>query len=398
MLDPMRSPRRRSHRRLKAIVPVVGISVVLVLSACSSGKSSTKTTNGATGATTGTGNSAIAGAQADFDRVTGAYKFTPPGEAVTVGDSLKGKSIWKIDFIPIPIIQAFTTIDKSIAEQFGATFHSCNANAQAAAAAACISQALNAHADVIITDAMPAQLAGPSIQKIKDSGTKLLYADVGYTGDAMTPNYSEFATDQRASARDAADGLIVKLNGKANILAFYISDIPENVAATQAADGSAGEVKKNCPSCTFDSVGLASPDITNWAAKIGAALIAHPNANAVLAEVDPMVSAVLQAVKTTGRKMTIVSGSSAPTGLAAVKSGQLYMEVGTPVILTAYAQMDQVIRMVLGKTPLTKYPNATHGFTTDTAQSLTINNDTYVTGAWYNIDPKSLYDANWGVS
>jgi ABC-type sugar transport system substrate-binding protein len=397
MLDPTRSPRHRTHRILRILVPAVGITAALILSACSSSKS-TNNTNGGGSTTSGGTNSAIAGAKANFDRVTGPYNFTPPGDPVVVGTSLKGKSIWKIDFIPIPIIQAFTTIDMGIAQQFGATFHSCNANAQAAAAAACITQALNAHADVIITDAMPAQLAGPSIQKIKDSGTKLLYADVGYTGDAMTPNYAEFATDQRASARDAADGLIVKLNGKANILAFYISDIPENVAATQAADGSAGEVKKNCPSCSFDSVGLASPDIANWAAKIGAALIAHPNVNAILAEVDPMVTAVLQAIKTTGRKVTVVSGSSAPTGLAAVKKGDLYMEVGTPVILTAYAQMDQVIRMVLGKTPITKYPNATHGFTTDTAQSLTIDQPTYVTGQWYNIDPKTLYDKNWGVS
>jgi ribose transport system substrate-binding protein len=352
-------------------------------------------TNGATtGSSSGTSeiDSLLAKAQAPIS-------FTPPGEQLDVGTSLKGKSVWYVQITSTPQLEVYAQALKDASAVLGIEFHSCNAQATPTGAAACLNQAGDAGAAAVIGESISTKLAGPALQRLNDKGIPVVYADNGPPSIPDAPKESKLlsyvTSDQDETNKLAVLSLIQAKNGEANILFPY----PHGVQIADAAVTSVQQaVTQYCPKCTFTPLQLDLTAPQNWASAISAALLRDPDINAIAEFSDSFDTATLQGLRTAGKKLPVVSGSAKLAGLQNVASGAVLADPGTSSYTQGWAYMDQAIRMILGKDPVPNYMLPVRLFVQSNVSGLTLTPDAYGTGDWFGLDAKALYTKNWGVS
>jgi len=307
--------------------------------------------------------------------------------------------MWYITLLAIPLIQSEEANAQALATKLGMTFNSCNANATATGASACLTQAVNAHADVIVTDGIPQALGGTGYQAVEQAGIPLVTAEEQLSMPTGL-KYAYFSPDSNQVMRSVADALIVKLHGKANILMPYLSDLPNASNAAVGPQGAQAEVKKNCPGCHFYPVALATPQAANWAAQIGAALEQHPDANAIFPEVDPMLQPTQQAVQTAGKSgsLTVAEGAAGPSGIQGIQGGTIaYASSNSPALGGAIV-MDQVVHMLLQKKPVSSYTTPIRLFYSGNVKGLKPTVSAYNTSQWWGLDSTAIMLKHWGKS
>ncbi len=341
------SPRRVNGAHGLAFGGLAAVAAV-ALAACSSSTTTTPSTSSNTVSA-----ATLTGLKAKIATAETAPVWTAPGPAVSAS-VLKGKSL-----LVMPInseIDACNTQAqdfKALGAQLGAHvtyFSDAGVPTQWVTG---IEDAVSAHdaAIAMLCGIIPGAVA-PQLAAATKAGIKIV--DGNYN---ETNNYAgldgETAVNTAQSVANDVDYAITQLDGKP-LHAIVVSSTsviqgPDAMAAASSA------VKAACPKvCTVDEdINIPVQDWTTSTAQsdMSSALLAHPNANAVIVAFDGIVPGVLPAIESahrTGLKIYTWGGSRSIEELMLKPNSYIAADPGPDEDWDAYEAMDQVIRLLGG--------------------------------------------------
>lgn len=262
-------------------------------------------------------------------------------------------------------------------------------------------QAIAAKANAIVLVGMDCNQAAGGMQAAADAGIPVIgdysfdcKSGAKFTDTVkMTSKYPEISDWLKAWGAAKADWLIQATNAKAQVIHSLATDSPTLYLPEQ---GFEAELAAKCPDCKIvETISYSNQDLTSGAykQKFSAALVAHPEANAVAVSLDALLLAgnIPAAIASTGRKMTVVGGEGLPPVVEMVKAGAVGAEVGFDTPWQGYAIVDTVNRVLQGEPSV---PQGIGWQIFDAKRNLPTNPAGYTT----SVDYVSGYKKLWGVS
>jgi ribose transport system substrate-binding protein len=398
---------RNTSIRRRAVVPLAGIAIACALSACGSNASSANGNSGsgksASASAAGTSGASTSAASADLNAALEAdYKGTftaPPTSAPT---PKAHANVWVVPcgkVIPGCEVPAEGAVEAGKALGWKMTIAD-GALGVGDGYSVAIRQAVAAKADAIIVAGIDCDYAKGGLRAAKDAGIPTInfggFDCAGtplYTASLeMSDKYPSWGDFLKAWGAAKARWLIKATGGKAKVINTFATDTKD---IQYPSEGFADELKKDCPGCSIvDTVKFRVPDLAGPLAQMfSAAMLAHPEANAVNSTFDSVIlaGAMPQAIAATGRKMTIIGGEGLAPGISLVHAGQVGAEVGWDDVWAGWAAIDTTIRVLDGKGPV---PEGLGWQTVDAGHNLPAAGKGYTVG----FDYRSAYKAAWGIS
>lgn len=353
-------------------------ALALIIAACSSAS----TGGGGTSAGSSSGDSpGLAAAQKAVAAaaVAPSGQLKPPGPAFNAG-KVKGDSIWVV--APLSIAFNVYNIDglKQAAAVAGVHVHTCDGQAELPTTAACISEAIAAHANLIMTESvLPQSLAVP-IGRAKAAGIPVVAveaADPGPIPANFPPGVVAMVNQCHACAgRLMADMAIVLTKGHVNGTILWPA-ASSGIGIPQI-DGIKQTFSKLCPSCNIRVIDSPIPE---WATQLGsttsATLAANPDTNVLLPLYDGMVPYMTSAVagaQTSGGPPKITSYNATPSAMQELaRGGPVAGEVGSNAVEWGWYWADQAFRVLAGVQPVTNEGPPIRVFTSANIKSINVS-------------------------
>ncbi|MCW2527186.1 MAG: monosaccharide transporter substrate-binding protein family [Pseudonocardiales bacterium] len=202
--------------------------------------------------------------------------------------------------------------------------------------------AFSRNPQAIITIALPTQQIQDRLAKAKQKGIVTIAAvDVPPAAGVTADAYVSFP--QSLMQGVLAYEEIARTNGRAK--SIVLTD-PAYVTTADAMDEYVN-VMKTCAGCSVyrgNYLVADSSDAGKVAAVITGALNSHPDATTLDVPFSIGLPAVIQAVKATGRKITVITKDGDTTGIQAVASGGIFAVGGSSMNWAGWASVDQVVR------------------------------------------------------
>jgi ribose transport system substrate-binding protein len=397
----------RARRRAPLALLVIACTGALVAtSACSSSKSSAgstgsaastvATSSGSSGSTAGGG---VAAAAAELAKYTAVPTFTAPGPSIDIS-SLKGKTVYSImQSSSNPFLAATESAQKALADKLGIDYVQYTTQGTPAEWIRGINQAIAVKASAILLDALDPRLVAPQVAAAKAAGIPVVSAqfyDLSQVSSASSDLAAVRADNFTEAAKLEADQAIKDTNGQADVV---VVENEEQLSTLAMLTSLKAEFAANCPACKVKYINVPSSD---WATKIQtevqSAIVADPGVNYVIPIYDPMSQFVIPAITATSKtnKIHIATFNGIPAVLALVASGpDVKMDVGENMEWLAYANLDEIFRVMLGQPALTNEKTALRVFTTDNIAD-TGNPPAFNKG--FGTDYTTGYSALWGAS
>ena len=227
-----------------------------------------------------------------------------------------------------------------------------------------INQALVAHADAIVLIAIDCDLVKPALQEAKTAGVPVIDSD-GYDctdpsqggGPSLVIN-SDIGGSPTAGAeadgKALADYAAAQSNGTGQFIVPTQPDFHVEVVELAAFEN---EFKQVCSGCKIAAeVPIISADLASGAAtsKFSSALLQHPSATYVAALLDPQLTYVTDALRTSGKHLPVLTVGGSAADLQLVKNGTIQGLMASDLDLGAWITADTVVR-TLAKASLVKY-------------------------------------------
>ncbi len=337
-------------RRAGLGICCLAAATALVAAGCGSSNTSTastpKSSSGVSAATISSLKTKIAAAEK-------VPTWTAPGPAASAS-VLKGKSL-----LVMPVnsqIDACNTQAqdfKTLGTQLGAHVTYFSDSGVPTQWVTGIQDAISAHdsAIALLCGIIPGAV-GPQLAAATKAGIKIVDGNYNETSD-YTGLDGETAVDTAQSLQNDVDYAITQLDGKPlHAILVTSTSIIQGPASMTAVSGA---VKAACPSvCTLDET--VNVPIQNWAtatqSDVSSALLAHPDANAVIVAFDGMTPFVLPAVESAhraGLKIYTWGGGRPIEEMMLKANSYVAADPGPDEDWDAYEAMDQVIRLLDGK-------------------------------------------------
>ena len=154
------------------------------------------------------------------------------------------------------------------------------------------------------------------------------------------------------------------------------------------------------PSCGIAETEFTTANLDKLSTSISAALVSHPNTNAIIVPVDSFVPPVLQGIQAAkfAGKVKVHSSSSDLAGLQRVTDGQQASDLGTPVLFEGWKFANAMEQLMAGQQVEKGSEFVTRAFTKDNVGSLTLDAKTYLTDDWFGGGAyKQAFLSAWGV-
>ena len=232
-----------------------------------------------------------------------------------------------------------------------------------------INQAIAVKASAILLDALDPRLVAPQVAAAKAAGIPVVSAqffDLSQVSTASSDLAAVRADNFTQAAKLEADQAIKDTDGKADVV---VVENEEQLSTIAMLTSLKAEFAANCPACKVKYINVPSAD---WATKIQtevqSAIVSDPGVNYVIPIYDPMSQFVIPAITATSKtnKIHIATFNGIPAVLALVASGpDVKMDVGENMEWLAYANLDEIFRVMLGQPPLADEKTALRVFTTD---------------------------------
>lgn len=380
-----RGRQRRTYR--KSLTFVTAAATVSLLAACSSAGSTQSSSDSGIGA---------------VDQSKEFSSVATPGPALDVS-SLKGKTVF---WIPITSQAPVFFVEQAAAtEAFAAAgikLQLCDGEANPAAVAKCVNQAIAAKAGGIISTSIPPEFAQQAYNSAIAAGIPLEFVNAK---DATVPAGWEklaasFPSNFVEQAKINNDLIIKDSGGKANVLMIKVTD---SSVTTHAFDvGMKKYLEDNCPGCAIDTVEVGSTTVSNLAAQVSAALVKNPNIDYVFPEFDsfaaPVVQAIRQLNKSSSVKVLTMLGQL--DGLQRVRDGAAFADTGYSLAALGWNETDIMLRLMLGQTPdVTVYRTPIRTFTSSNIGNFELTQAGWLSGKWTSEDDfRAMYKKLWAVS
>jgi ribose transport system substrate-binding protein len=333
---------------------------------------------------------------AQLEATTSSYPV--PLAGVPGVSKLKGKTIYYI-----PIVQAVPTFVvaaaamKQALAKAGLSLQVCDAQAQPAAAASCVQQAVTAGAAGIVLDAIPYGMAYNALGAASAKGIPILVADQ-LPDPASTPSTDKvsYLPGAQGQASDIAWWTIADSGGKANGIIAEEIDNPSSIA--QVTD-SLAVYKKNCPGCVM-TVKRISATTTNLEASAASAdLLGDPGATYFYTEFEDSLQPTIQGIQQSGKtsvSLSVAAGTVNGLGLLAGNS-PVKAVVVVDEAYEGWALTDEILRMATGTAPVTE-TIPTRLFTKQNIGTVQVTVTAQASGAWFGDDSfEGAFANRWGV-
>jgi ribose transport system substrate-binding protein len=352
----------------------VSAGLALLGTACSSssgssagGASSTVASTAASSAASGSGG--VAAASAELAKYTGIPTFTAPGAAIDIS-ALKGKTVYSImQSSSNPFLAATETAQKALADKLGINYVQYTTQGTPAEWIRGINQAIAVKASAILLDALDPRLVAPQVAAAKAAGIPVVSAqfyDLSQVSTASSDLAAVRADNFTEAAKLEADQAIKDTNGNADVV---VVENEEQLSTTAMLTSLKAEFAANCAACKVKYINVPSAD---WATKIQtevqSAIVSDPGVNYVIPIYDPMSQFVIPAITATSKtnKIHIATFNGIPAVLALVASGpDVKMDVGENMEWLAYANLDEIFRVMLAQPAVADEKTALRVFTTD---------------------------------
>ncbi len=393
---------RETVHSMSRAVRRAGIAAALVALALSASGCGSAAVRGTSAAASGTQVSAAKAIVASLQQPI--RSFPAPGPAIDA-KKLAGRSVW---YVPISIsTPVFAVADHALQQALssvGVHLHTCSANADPSAAAACIEQAIAAEAAGIVVDGLPVAMAPNAFAAARSHHVPVLIVDqlpppAGQPGAVQGHGSDTLAytlEQDTEIVRDEADYTIAAAGGATSVLMMPFTDSP----STLAWDGAAvAELHRLCPACRMATqmVGLANLQLV--ASQTSSALLAHPDVEYVLPEFDAVLQEVEQGIQQAGyaSKVKVVTAAGDLDGLQSVKAGRLAADIGQDFPYEGFADADEILRMMLGD-PIVEEHVPIRLFDAQNIGSLQLSTAAEDSGSWYGTSAYTkMFERLWGA-
>jgi ribose transport system substrate-binding protein len=396
---------------MKKSVRVLWGSVVaasaLLLASCSSG------TNEATGASQTPSSSASASASAAADPAAAAAQqkvdeasqavdtFTPPGPELGDLSSLKGKTVYYVAAnYKIPLFHIVGDAMTRALSSAGLEVKVCDGKASPSDMAGCLTQAIDAKADAVVSGSIPDDLASVAFQQVRDAGIPLLYMLTAPAGPGEPAKVGYVTPDNVALQATNADWVIADSGAKANVLVVKVTDTP---ATTLWMDqGALAEYEKSCPSCEVTVLETNTGQLQKLPSLVSSAMVRDPDITYVQAEFDVTVQPVVQGLQSAGKTdgVKIISGDGTLAIQQMLAEGRVAATSGVNLDALGWYGADQVLRMMSGQPSVQnlEFPYR-RLFTADNVKDLDLTPEGESSGSWFGAtDYEDGFKKLWGVA
>jgi ribose transport system substrate-binding protein len=347
--------------RVRIVAPVLALaaSVLLVVTACSTGAAGGSTAPSGGAGATGLTAAATSALQAKIDKYRAVPSFTPPGPSIDLS-SLRGKNI----FIVPETNNVFNDVNvaqmKSIATSAGITTTVYDNQGTSAQWVQGIQTAISQHVDLIILANAPDPRAlQPQLAAAKAAGIPVVVTHF-YDDSAPRPPSCEGCAAGVTALETApfntaaallADWVILQAKGNVHALIPIVGGVIPTPGMQSAIQQ---EFTKYCPGCSYKFINIPLSDFAS--SKLGtdiqASVSGDPKINWIIDQLDSMEPATLTAINTAGRagKINVVGYNGSTFAIKDVQHGTpMVMDVGESAPWIGYATMDQAFRVLLGQ-------------------------------------------------
>ncbi|HUA03254.1 MAG TPA: substrate-binding domain-containing protein [Solirubrobacteraceae bacterium] len=401
--DDVASRPGKGARRLAAAAAVAAaIAVAACGSSSSSSSSATSTASGsASNASASTDPGVTHAQQVVAQDSSTVSNYDIPTTPIKNVSALKGKTVFYIPLLTQ--IPAFAIVGPNLQQALntaGITTRICNGQANPTGVAACVQQAISAHASAIVTDAVPYEMAANAFAGAVGKGVKVLIADQNDEPNRDVADKLAYQPGVTNQAQVVADWIIADSKGHANVIVGKETDNP--TSAGMVTQGLVPEFKQYCSGCqvTLKPITASTPD--QLASDVNSNVLKDPGVQYYYTEFEDSLQGTLQGIQQSGKinsiKVEAASGSIA--GLQKLKSGQAVdAELLVDLNYEAWADADEVLRMLAGQ-PTVQETTPERLFTRQNINTVTLTPAAQATGEWFG-DPnafKAAFKKAWGVS
>lgn len=396
---PPNVPRRRRHKVVSALGVV--IAGALLLAACSSTTSTATTKHVSTSQAVSA--ATLSSLKATLAKAEQVPTWHAPGPPVSAS-VMKGASIMAIPVnSEIGHCSSAAADLATIGSQLGAHVTVFSNSGQPSQWETGIEDATSAHdsAIIMLCGIIPGAV-GPQLQAAEAAGIKVVDDEYDETSNYQYLD-AESAIDTVGGMRDDVDQALVNLHGKpVRALVVSTNSIVMGPAARAAVRD---QLNTLCPS-SCSVVSQVIVPIQDWATQVegdvGSALVADPQVNTVIITFDGMTQFALPAVEHANRpglKIYTWGASKSVEKLMAEPGSLLAADPGSDPDWSAYAAMDQVIRL-LGHhpaVPVAKEANPNRFWVPSNVSAFFGPGDTYGNGGYGGTTFENDYRHLWGL-
>ena len=303
--------------------------------------------------TTTTGAADLSELEQLIAQYTALPEFVAPGPAFDVAGA-EGKTYYNIPASSdIPPIQATDGELGVLAERFGMEFVNWENQGQNSQWIQGIDQAIAQGADVITLEGIPPDAIAPSVTQAREAGIAVIPLHLGDVGtewetavDAIVPAPFLLAGELMAAY------VVVQSGAEANVLVMTSDDFfPASQQVTEATE----EVFATyCPACNVRVVDVPSPD---WATRIqttvNSEMISEPDTDWVIPIFDGMAQYVVAGLESASAEdVGVVTFNGSTPVLQMIQASDVTVDLGENTVWLAWADMDQVLRVLNGVDPV----------------------------------------------
>jgi len=395
----MKNPERFEPRStlLRAIAVVLALVLALLAADWSASASSAPVHSKATG-------SALA--KQLVARAQRPVSFTRPGPALHLTKAartkLRGKMIYYVaNGLNFPFTQALLSGFRQAAGLVGVRIVAVDGAGQASQASRLIDQGVARKAAIIVIQSFPANQLTAAIQDAKRARIPVIEE---FEADPQRPPPSERAIGVSATStfcyscagRQVADLAVANLGTKVNAVVF---NVPEIGVSSLERDGFTREMKLLCPTCKVSSV---DAPLATWNTQLGkltsSVLQRDQSVNFLFPLFDSMIAIMKPSILSANAQNRVKIGSYNATlpAMQELKVGNTVIgDVGGMNAWVGWGTMDQVLRLLTGRTPVPNenVPNRTFTKTNIGSVNLKQNETT-----WYGaVRFRAKYRRLWGL-
>lgn len=295
--------------------------------------------------------------------------------------NLKGKTILFVPFIASIFSPDGTGISEALSH-FGAKVQTCDGQALPSTTASCMEQAIVMHAAAVITYAVPYQMVPAAYNNLTKNRIPTLVAFQAPVGKKSS-KYLAFQTPdpQLFATGEAVDNAIIASSyGKAHVLLLGINDDADII---QLSNATHRYLTAHCPKCTVDMSWDTTSALDKIPATVTGQLESHPNINYVYCWNDNCAPYAMQAIQSSGRKVTLVAGVGSLGGMELVAQGHLAYDAAQSHQYLGWKAADGILRMLAGMHIPNNYPNPIRTFDSSNIKGLKLTPAAVATFSWF---------------
>lgn len=369
-------------RRAVALA-TIGLSMAVVVAGCSTPSGDDNTSGEPT---TPVDTAGVDHANAQLETYRQVVEGYLPDEPLADPAALAGKKVMYIPAVAaIPFFVTSWTAVQAAFGEVGVEASICDGHADPALTSACLDQALNQGYSGVIMDALAPAIAQQSFDAVVNAGIPVVLGNIP-TPAGSPENVVTVGPDTVLAVSLAADAIIAKSGGSANVVAVKITDSP----VTEGwFDNGIVEFETYCPDCIVTTVESKTAELDSLPSKVSAAILANPGIDYLLPSLDPARDATVQGAADAGQpNMPTASTATTLGALQALAAGKsLFASVGWDLVRTSWYEADVLNRLMIGQVvDATKYVSPVRVFDETNIGELDVSEAGWGSSDWYGGD------------